>query len=181
MKYNILINRDHKIKKDFKFKLKPIMSTYKNKKLLLEKKTRKSFLRLQKMAKKKGIIIDIVSGFRTHEYQKKLFDNLVYEKGISYATKYIAKPYESEHETGLALDFCIYKNNEFLIEHELLDLEEINWIHKNAYKYGFIIRYPKDKIHITKYNYEPWHIRYVGFLLAKHLYKHNLTLEEYHK
>ena len=59
------------------------------------------------------------------------------------------------------------------------------WIYKNIYnvlpKYGFILRYPKNKEHITKYNYEPWHIRFVGKALARTLFINNITLEEYYQ
>ena len=54
-----------------------------------------------------------------------------------------------------------------------------NWLKNNAYKYGFILRYPKDKYEITKINYEPWHYRYVGKKAAKEITNQNITLEEY--
>ena len=59
--------------------------------------------------------------------------------------------------------------------------KEFNWMENNAYKYGFILRYPKDKERITGFKYEPWHYRYVGKKIAKYLYENNLTLEEYKK
>lgn len=179
MNYEILINKDNKIPKNLNFKLVKIKSKYKeNKDLYLEEMTYKKFLELKEDALKNGYILEIESSYRTHEYQQKLFDNLVKEKGIDYAEKYIAKPYTSEHESGLAIDFCIFKDNKYIIEHEMEDLEETKWVHENCYKYGFILRYPKDKCNITKYNYEAWHIRYIGDS-AKYLYENNLTLEEY--
>ena len=63
---------------------------------------------------------------------------------------------------------------------ELENLSETNWVNNNAHKYGFILRYPKDKEQITGYNYEPWHLRYVGDL-AIYLYNNDLTLEEYYE
>ena len=127
---------------------------------------------------KNNYVIEIESAYRTHHYQKKLFDELVNEKGLEYAEKYVAKPYTSDHETGLAIDFCVYRNNEYVIEHDMDNLEETKWVHDNCHKFGFILRYPKNKEEITKYNYEPWHIRYVGDI-AEYLFKNNLTLEEY--
>ena len=181
MKYDIIINKNNKIPKDLNFNIVEVASKYDlNKKFYLEEKTYKYFLKLKKDALKLGYDIEIESSFRTHDYQKKLFDNLVKEKGYEYAIKYVAKPYTSEHETGLAIDICIFKNNEYVIEHDLENLDEVKWLHKNAHKYGFILRYPKNKTDITGYNYEPWHFRYVGKKLAKHLYINNLTLEEYH-
>ena len=58
--------------------------------------------------------------------------------------------------------------------------EEGKWLAKNCWKYGYILRYPENKVNITGYAYEPWHIRYVGKKLAKYLYKHDLCLEEYY-
>lgn len=181
MKYDILINKNNKIPKDLKLDITEIYTKYNpHKKFYLEKKAYKHFLKLKKEALKLGYDIEIESSFRTHDYQKKLFEELVESKGYEYSIKYIAMPYTSEHETGLAIDICVFKDNEYVIEHDLESLDEIKWLHKNAYKYGFILRYPKDKIDITGYNYEPWHFRYVGKKLAKYLYINNLTLEEYH-
>ena len=67
-----------------------------------------------------------------------------------------------------------------MIENQLDNDPEIIWLIKNAYKYGFILRYPLGKENITGYNYEPWHYRFVGIDLAQELYEKNLTLEEYY-
>jgi len=60
------------------------------------------------------------------------------------------------------------------------ETEEFNWMQENAYKYGFILRFPKDKVNITGYQYESWHYRYVGKEAAKYIHNHDLTLEEYY-
>lgn len=85
----------------------------------------------------------------------------------------MATPGESEHQTGLAIDVtnpsrCFDKTS-----------VEAQWIDNNAYKYGFILRYPENKEDVTGYNYEPWHIRYVGKDVAKKIYINSKTLEEY--
>ena len=67
-------------------------------------------------------------------------------------------------------------NNDYDLFEESIEFE---WMKNNSYKYGFILRYPKGKEHITGFKYEPWHYRYVGKKLAKYLYENNLTLEEY--
>lgn len=179
MNYQILVNKDKKINDDFKVKLVDSYSRYK-KGIKVEKETLKNFRLLQEEALKSEYIIDIESGFRTHEYQQMLMDELIKEKGKEYALKYIAKPYHSEHETGLAIDICIFENGVCLIEHDLKHKKAIKWIHQNAHRFGFILRYPKGKEQITGYNYEPWHLRYVGTPLANYLYNNNLTLEEYY-
>ena len=88
-------------------------------------------------------------------------------------------PGHSEHQSGLAMDVST------ISIHNRLDVvfratPEGRWLEKNSWKYGYIIRYPEDKSHITGYAYEPWHIRYVGIDLAKELTEKNLTLEEYY-
>ncbi len=177
-KYLTLVNKENKIDDDFEYNLINVYSEYKKSYILVDKEAYINYILLKNKLKKMNIIIDIESAYRTHEYQKKLYDRLVKEKSVEYANKYIAKPYYSEHETGLAIDISILKNNKYYIEHELLNLDELKIIHKVMYKYGFILRYPKNKEHITKYNYEPWHIRYVG-KFAKNMYERNLTLEEF--
>ena len=131
-------------------------------------------------ALKKGINLMVGSGYRSYDYQQVIWDHYVESKGLEEAKKFVAIPGSSEHQTGLAFDVAFIRNNEY----SLIALEtdpEIKWLLKNAYKYGFILRYPKDKENITGYSYEPWHYRFVGIKLAKMLYKNNLTLEEYYK
>ncbi len=178
-KYLILVNKLNKIPDNFNYDLINIYSNYKKDYLYIDKVVYTNYLLLKDYLKKKNINIEIESAYRTHDYQEKLFNDLCMEKGKDYALKYSATKYHSEHETGLAIDICILKNNKYYIEHELNDLKELNIIHNNIYKYGFILRYPKDKESITGYNYEPWHIRYVG-KFSNIIYKNNLTLEEFY-
>lgn len=100
---------------------------------------------------------------------------------MDYVNKFVAKPGYSEHQTGLSIDICLKKEGKFLCDNELLLTELPKFILNNSYKFGFIVRYPKNKESITGYNYEPWHIRYVGLNLAKELYEKDLTLEEWHE
>src|SRR5699024_12019487 len=85
---------------------------------------------------------------------------------------------ESEHQTGLVMDVTNQAVN-FELTTEFGETEEGIWLKDNAHKYGFIIRYPKDKEDITKYQYEPWHIRYVGKNLAKELHEKEITLRSF--
>ena len=86
-----------------------------------------------------------------------------------------AKPGHSEHQTGLSID--VEGSN---LDYDLFaESKEFNWMKNNAHKYGFILRYPKGKEHITGFKYEPWHYRYVGKDVASYIYKNNITLEEY--
>lgn len=124
-----------------------------------------------------NIIID--SAFRSGNYQQMILDKLISEKG-NEAYKLIALPGASEHQTGLAVDFAIYENGIYNDDIKEDDKEAI-WLKDNAWKYGFILRYPKGKEDITGFNFEPWHYRFVGLVLALELYQTNQTLEEYKK
>lgn len=129
-------------------------------------------------AKRDGVEFIIDSGYRSYNYQRVLLDNLIKEKGAEAYTL-IALPGSSEHQTGLAIDIAYYHNGVYDDNVKGEDKEAI-WLANNSYKYGFILRYPKDKENITGFQYEPWHFRFVGLKLAEKLYKTNMTLDEYY-
>lgn len=138
-----------------------------------------AFKEMQADALKEKFEIFVDSSYRTYQYQEKIFNNCVLQKGLEHAKKFVALPGGSEHQTGLAIDIIFRRNNE-MIENQTEDDPEIQWMFANAYKYGFILRYPKGKEKITGFNFEPWHFRYVGKELAKKLYLSDITLEEYY-
>jgi len=130
-------------------------------------------------AKELGLDVVITTAFRNYNLQKIIFENNVLKSGsIEEANKTSAKPGESEHQTGLAADLSSSKIN-YELNTSFGGLDEGKWISQNAWKYGFILRYQEDKVEITGYNYEPWHIRYVGKEFAKYIYENKLTLEEF--
>ena len=110
-------------------------------------------------------------------YIKQLYNTYVRRDGEENANRYSAMPGYSEHQTGLAIDITNERTNRS-IGSWFNDTPQASWLYENAYKYGFILRYPEGKEDITKYSYEPWHIRYVGNI-ASYIYNNNLTLEEY--
>ena len=139
---------------------------------------------LQRMfddARNVGIYPIVSEGYRTHEEQKKMMSDKV-ESFISdgysrreakkLAREWVAVAGKSEHEIGLALD--INADQSYSTDTEIYD-----WLAENAYKYGFILRYPPDKEYITGIDYEPWHYRYVGTETATEIHDKNITLEEY--
>lgn len=137
---------------------------------------------LEKMfraAEKEKIILYGVSGYRSYERQKNIYNRNVALHGKKATDALSAKPGSSEHQTGLTIDVSVSVLNCLLTE-RLASTKEGKWLIKNAHKYGYIIRYPKGKSKITGYSYEPWHIRYVGVTVATYLYKNELTLEEYY-
>lgn len=118
----------------------------------------------------------IRSAYRTRQEQKALYDARVERDGAANAEKYVAKPGHSEHETGLAFDMSVYVDGENTY---ISDEPEYRPIYSLAYKYGFILRYPADKVSITGINYEAWHFRYVGLPHAYYMTENDLCLEEY--
>lgn len=118
------------------------------------------------------------SAYRSYAAQKALYDKFVALDGQQIAESYSAKPGQSEHQTGLAYDIGS-RESVANMSIQFGQTPEGNWLKENAHKYGFIIRYGKDKTHITGYRYEPWHIRYVGNEHAAKLYRSGQTLEEY--
>ena len=116
------------------------------------------------------------SGFRSYEYQTKLYQNYVNKDGKEAADTYSARPGYSEHQTGLAFD--ILNGAGGLLGENPQDEKAIEWLHSHAHEYGFIVRFQEGKEAITGYQAEAWHLRYVGDIAEK-IYTSNLTLEEY--
>lgn len=123
-------------------------------------------------AKKDGISLWIISGYRSYDTQEAIYNRYVNDNGQEEADTYSARPGHSEHQTGLAFDI-----NE--ISYSFGETAAGKWVAENAAQYGFIIRYPQSKQHITGYIYEPWHLRYLGTELAMDVYESGLCLEEY--
>lgn len=136
---------------------------------------------LEKMfaaAKKEGVILYAVSGYRSYERQKAVFAYNARVLGEEKANRVSAHPGESEHQTGLAMDISSEKFGNRL-DPAFGQTLAGQWVATHAYQFGFIIRYPKGKQEITGYSYEPWHLRYVGKKAATFIATHNLTLEQY--
>ncbi|MDE5570117.1 MAG: D-alanyl-D-alanine carboxypeptidase family protein [Ruminococcus sp.] len=145
----------------------------------LTDETYTSFQELSAAALSDGLDIYISSGFRSYEYQNEIYNNYVEAYGQETADTFSARPGHSEHQTGMAIDVNT-------IDDSFAGTPEAVWLEEHCIEYGFIIRYPKGKYSITGYQYEPWHIRYVGKEVAQAV--HNaavdcgdptLTLEEY--
>ena len=178
-KYLILVNKDHILKDESIFEKVDCNSKFADNRQL-EKEAFLAFLKLKEYIQTLGYTIEIESGYRGISYQQRVWDECLEEKGLEHTKKYVAVPGYSEHHTGLAVDFTLFENGKFIIEHELEMHPVVKLVEDNAYKYGFIIRYPKGKENITGYNYEPWHLRYIKDVeIAKYIKDNNLCLEEY--
>lgn len=127
-------------------------------------------------AKKEELTLIVNSSYRDYASQDevwKYYDDIY---GEDYADSIAARPGFSEHQTGLALDITTYGATKTTFE----ETDEFKWLDKNAHKYGFILRYPKEKEDITGYAYESWHYRYVGVDAATEIKKLGITFDEYY-
>ncbi len=129
-------------------------------------------------AEKAGVELVAVSGYRSYERQQETYQSALKRKGKASTSRYNARPGQSEHQTGLAMDVSSPSMNCQLNE-SFGETEAGRWLANHAAEFGFIIRYEKGKEEVTGYSYEPWHIRYVGKELANILKQKGLTMEEY--
>jgi len=128
-------------------------------------------------ARQDNISLAGVSGYRSYERQAELFhENWL--KSPAAANQFSARPGESEHQTGLAIDVSS-SSVDYELEQSFGDTLQGRWLSLNAPSFGFIIRYPQGKESVTGYAYEPWHIRYVGRSAARQIADDRITLEEY--
>lgn len=136
-----------------------------------DKEALEQFEKMYKKANEEGISFVAFSIYRSFKKQKTLYYE-INKQNDSYS----AKPGHSEHQTGKAFDISTKDIGLTLLFEKSIEYE---WLINNSYKYGFILRYPKDKENITKFNFEPWHFRYVGVIASTIIHNNNLTLEEF--
>ena len=130
-------------------------------------------------AKANGVNLVFGSGYRSEALQRQFYNSYVAKDGQAAADRYSARPGTSEHQTGLSFD-ATSTSGKCHLEVCFENQPEGKWLSERAYEYGFIIRYPDGKEEITGYQYEPWHMRYVGKELAKEMHDTGFTtLEEF--
>lgn len=174
----ILVDRNHYIPKDYQMNLTRLSNG--------KQVDSRIYPSLQKMfndARARGLALFVREGYRTYQDQKQIMNEKIryYEEQGNFkhqatkmAEKYVAIPGTSEHQLGLSVDINADQTK--------CSSEKVyRWLDNNAYKYGFIKRYPSSKSYITGINNEPWHYRYVGKEVAATIKKQNLCLEEYLK
>lgn len=170
----LIVNKTYKLPEDYKPEnpYQAITSDWGPN--LIDKDVMTAFKEMQSDATSIGLNIYIASGYRGYNNQTNLYNNYVARDGVAAADKYSARPGQSEHQTGLCFDL----NS---VDDSFANTNEGIWINNNAYLYGFIIRYPKGKETETGYQYESWHLRYVGKELAEKLYNNGdwITIEDY--
>lgn len=179
----VLVNKQRQLPdqytpNDLVFPNVPYLLPAKSEKRQMRKEAAAALEQLFAAAKADGISLAGVSAYRSHAYQKALFNRYVQKDGLEKARTYSALPGTSEHETGLAIDVS-GADGKCAATSCFAGTKEAKWLAQHAHEYGFIIRYPEGKDNITGYMYEPWHLRYVGNEVAQAITQKNITLEEY--
>lgn len=142
-----------------------------NENMQADKYTLEKYKELERTAKNLGFDLYIFSAYRSYEKQEHIY-YVVNNKNDNT----VARPGFSEHQLGYCLDISTLQ---YGLTNHFENSDEFNWLKNNAHKFGFILRYPKEKENITGYSYEAWHFRFVGENVADFIYNNNLTLEEY--
>lgn len=135
------------------------------------------FLELWQAANEQGFYLMVTSSYRDYKSQKEIYDYRVSTQGERKADETAARPGHSEHQTGLVIDMT--SKTEPLAD-SFSNSEAYKWLKENAYKYGFIERYPEGKTYLTGYSPESWHWRYVGEEAAKLIHDEDITFDEYY-
>lgn len=132
------------------------------------------FTKMVDDAETAGLWLRSVSAYRSYSYQNTLYTRYVTNNGKKLADTFSARAGYSEHQTGLAVDINVASSSA-----HFENTPHYRWLSEHAWKYGFILRYPQNKEHITGFRFEPWHYRYVGLDAAKAIHDSGLTWEEY--
>lgn len=180
--YLVLVNKEHEVPENWLDSITLCSATKSTgEEIFVEEKTLEQYYKLRRaLVSENGIHILLTGAYRSMEYQVKLSNRLEKKHGPQYVKDYVATPGYSEHHTGLAIDICLLIGDRIVNQRdELFKNKEIfDKIHQRLSGFGFILRYPEGKEDVTGYQYEPWHIRFVGEV-AKEIYLQGLTLEEY--
>lgn len=172
----MLVNKYNHLDENYKpeniIKISPVYAYDENS---APKEVLEQYKKMFNAAQEQGLELIISSSYRSYEEQKETYEFYEQTKGEN-VKNYASLPGYSEHQTGLAFD--ILKIG--VLTDDFDQTDEFKWLINNSYKYGFILRYPKEKEKITKFDYESWHYRYVGIEAAKIIHDENITLEEYY-
>lgn len=142
----------------------------------VEKVAGEHFNELVEAGAQVGIKVNSIASYRTYDYQRNLYNYNYNTYGQEHADLYYARPGQSEHNSGLAIDVTLNDMN----YNEIEIGPDYPWLMENMADYGFILRYPEDKTHLTGYGYESWHLRYVGKDTAQEIMNQGWCLEEYY-
>lgn len=180
----VLVNKNYALNEDYEpsdLVLPNVLSTdyNQNQNIYLRKEAAMYLEQLFYAAQNEaGLTLLARSGYRSYQTQISLYDRYVSQNGTEKADTFSARAGHSEHQTGLAMDVTADSVNRQLVTDFGLTPEGI-WLKENAHRFGYIIRYLEGREDETGYQYEPWHIRYVGVEAATEIYENNWILEQY--
>lgn len=173
----ILVNKFNQLKSNYTPKnIVPISNYYSYDDNSIVKKVYEAYKNMWYAAKEEDLTLIVTSSYRDYKTQETLWNGYADRNGEKWADSVSARAGFSEHQTGLTLDIVTYNTT----MNDFENTDEFKWLQKNAHKYGFILRYPKDKEDITGYAYESWHYRYVGVDVATSIHEKNITFDEYY-
>lgn len=179
MDVTVLINKYYAIKKGWIPDDLVSIDTNFSRPSKLRKEAADAWAELDAAAKAEGITFYARDGWRNANLQNTYFTQ-IYKRDKGSASRFSAYPWRSEHQLGLSMDVTDVTTTEDSLRQDMVDTPHGQFLLNEAWKYGWIVRYTKEKEMITQYNAEPWHIRYVGKELAKLLVQNDLCLEEYY-
>lgn len=175
----VLVNRKQRLPYDYVPKLKEMPSDYVVKNYTGYYATPNTVDAFMKMVdalyEETGLWLWNTSSYRGADFQEELYTNYVNQHGQAEADRMSAKPGHSEHQTGLVIDVVTPDGSMWTFG----QTEQSAWVNKNAHRFGFIVRYPEGKEHITGYMPEAWHLRYIGVDAATSVYQSGLTFDEW--
>lgn len=178
----LLVNKTHPLSPDYKphdlVRIRFLVGDHAESMRYMRSEAAEQFHAMAEAAAAAGHEIGIRTAYRSYAQQRDIFWSYVARDGEAAANKYSARPGESEHQSGLCADVSSPSVG-YRMTTDYGKAPEGMWLAQNAHRFGFIVRYPLGKEHITGYQYEPWHVRYVGREPAGEMYELDLTLEEY--
>ena len=178
----VLANKENPLPKNFA-PLKIVKATVKQKygNTTVPKVTNEALKAMFDAALKDNVELVLSSGYRNYGFQASLYQQQVNKVGAKEANRWVAKPGESEHQTGLAVDITS-SEVDLKLTQDFEKTEAFEWLNEHAADFGFILRYPSGKEEETGYSYEPWHYRYVGDpKAARYIQESSITLEAFMK
>ena len=144
----------------------------------LQRECAEALVQLCDAARQAGHELYLKSAYRSYYKQAVMYENRI--KKYGYDDGWVTKPGASDHQTGLGCDVVPKNWTDRGMNEDMAEEEECQWMAANCAQFGFILRYPADKEDVTKINYEPWHLRYVGVEAATYIMDNGLCLEEFH-
>lgn len=149
---------------------------YPSRELYLREEALNYLIELWQAAEADGVTMHILSAYRSYDYQKSLFESYAERHGEEEANRFSARPGQSEHQLGTAVDFG---GTSVDFRSAFADTPQGRWLAENAFRFGFVMSYPENTEHITGYIFEPWHYRFIGVDNALEWKMSGKTLKEY--